>query len=636
MPKASTVEIAPTPATQSIAEEVENNELSEEDLSIAETKAKIEKDYTNKKGEYVSIRKGGFLGVLKGKIKSVVKSIQSKENEIQQKDKFIQGDAAINNYFMSNLIRLENSDLGESGDNSADSQNNELTLKKFASKVFKGSFKKSLLPNGYHGPFKRNIISDAAKSSLENAKKSKKNVDETTGDRVIVEMYYNQISKIKEETKGKDNEQKKEAIDIYAFSKVRSNKVAERKKQQIAMYKDLEGKGRVSTTFERVRSATGNAIGSAALKLVTFGLAKTKKHQDKRGFLSNVDFNLDLDTGSATMEKISSGSLLSNIDGPCSQINKIGAELNAKRAARKGNGMFSFFSTTAFVIDAFKKLAGIAKSFFSMSSLYLALLTTICPPIAVVSAILGTIAYYIGLAMNGMTVLKLLFSSLAQAMNDNPALFLELQGETIQSGLNVLEEGATVGSSIGFNSLRSDLTGQAARADLEGRYNINKTFENNRSIDAGEGAAELGSQKWWDDKGLLTADIAAGTVTPSVANVVAGISTQSTDKLDVTYNQDMKEHNRIGNNSGQASSTPAELKLIKKSYLATKEKAKKQSSKVSKLVSKTTKKEIIETNDNNLTAENQQKTKKIDRALNTYQNSGAKLITDLKNPLLER
>ena len=238
--------------------------------------------------------------------------------------------------------------------------------------------------------------------------------------------------------------------------------------------------------------------------------------------------------------------------------------------------------------------------------------------------------------MNGMTVLKLLFSSLAQAMNDNPALFLELQGETIQSGLNVLEEGATVGSSIGFNSLRSDLTGQAARADLEGRYNINKTFENNRSIDAGEGAAELGSQKWWDDKGLLTADIAAGTVTPSVANVVAGISTQSTDKLDVTYNQDMKEHNRIGNNSGQASSTPAELKLIKKSYLATKEKAKKQSSKVSKLVSKTTKKEIIETNDNNLTAENQQKTKKIDRALNTYQNSGAKLITDLKNPLLER
>ena len=104
-------------------------------------------------------------------------------------------------------------------------------------------------------------------------------------------MYYNQISKIKEETKGKDNEQKKEAIDIYAFSKVRSNKVAERKKQQITMYKDLEGKGRVSTTFERVRSATGNAIGSAALKLVTFGLAKTKKHQDEVFSMSLIWLN---------------------------------------------------------------------------------------------------------------------------------------------------------------------------------------------------------------------------------------------------------------------------------------------------------------------------------------------------------
>ena len=74
--------------------------------------------------------------------------------------------------------------------------------------------------------------------------KKAKNVDETTGDRVIVEMYYNQISKIKEETKVKIMIER--SYWYLRLRKVRSNKVAKRKKQQITMYKDLEGKGRAA------------------------------------------------------------------------------------------------------------------------------------------------------------------------------------------------------------------------------------------------------------------------------------------------------------------------------------------------------------------------------------------------------
>ena len=73
--------------------------------------------------------------------------------------------------------------------------------------------------------------------------------------------------------------------------------------------------------------------------------------------------------------------------------------------------------------------------------------------------------------------------------------------------------------------------------------------------------------------------------------------------------------------------------------MATKEKAAKQSSKVSKLISKTTKKEIIETNDSRLDTENQQKTKKVDKTLNIVQKTGREMINDLKwteNPMLNK
>jgi hypothetical protein len=643
MPGTEKEQIESSTPPQSAADDIASNVLTAEEEKEAKNKEgsgyiKKKKQsfdkYKNSKGDFSSKRYGGFLGVLRGRMNGVVKKTQKHENEIQQKDKFIQGDAAVNNYFLAGLKQIENSNKSELGkiEDLCDTM-------LFADQIYHGKFKKTILPEGIWGAFRQDIIFAAAKLSLNDARKSKKNVDETTGDRVIVEMYYNQISKIKEENKGKDLkekiEEKKEAIDLFTFSKVRQHKVAKREEEQMEMYNSLESQGRVTTLLQRVSSATRNGIKSAALKIVTFGLAKTKNHQDKRGFVSKYDFNLDVDSGLATKEQLASSSV--SIEGPISQINQIGAEFDAKRAARKGNGWFSFFSTTALVIDAFKKLCGIAKSFFSTTSLYFALLTSICPPLAVVSAILGTVAYYISLAMNGMSVLKLLFSSLAQILNDNPSLFLELQGETVQSGYNIVEEGASIGSSIGFNKLRADVTGQTARADLEGRYNMSKNLENNRSLAAGENAPELLSQKWVDDKALAVADIATSNVAPALINVGASVLTGSTDKLDATYNQSIDKNNRIGNNKGSATANSAESALIKKSYATTVEKAKDQSSKVSKLIFKTSKKEKVETNDSSLDSENQQKTKKVGSALKGFQSSGGKLISDLKwieNPML--
>ena len=643
MPKAAVIQEQTPDTSQSVAEEIENTALTEEETEQAKNKEgegyiKKKKQsfdtYKNSKGEYTSKRLGGFLGVLRGRMKGVVKKTQAYENEIQQKDKFIQGDAAVNNYFLGALKQIENSNKSE-GEQLEDT----VDAMYFTEQVYHGAFKRRILPEGIWGTFNKDVIYNAAKTSLVDARKSKKNVDETTGDRVIVEMYYNQIDKIKKDTRGTDNELKKEAIDVYTFGKVRQHKVAKREKEQQKMYSDLENQGRVSTMLQRVGSATRNAVRSVALKLVTFGLAKTKKHQDKRGFVSKIDFNLDLDTGAASKEEIASSSI--SFEGPISQINQIHSEFKAKRNARKGNSWFSFYSTTAIVIEKYKKIAGIAKSFFATTALYFALLAGVCPPLAAVSAVLGTIGYYIGLLMNSMSVLKLLFSSMAQIVNDNPALFLELQGETIQSTYNVLEEGASVGGSIGFNQLRANLTGQTERSDLEGLYNPVKTYQNSEILANPEtsGAPSTLSQKWVDDKALLFGDLGASNVAPAIANVGLSIGTSSTDKLDVSYNQDIDKNNRIGNNKGSASASGPELELIKKSYMATKEKAAKQSSKVSKLISKTTKKEIIETNDSRLDTENQQKTKKVDKTLNTVQKTGREMINDLKwteNPMLNK
>ena len=118
MPKAAAIQEQTPDTLQSVAEEIENTALTEEEEEQAKNKEgegyiKKKKQsfdtYKNSKGEYTSKRLGGFLGVLRGRMKGVVKKTQAYENEIQQKDKFIQGDAAVNNYFLGALKQIENS-----------------------------------------------------------------------------------------------------------------------------------------------------------------------------------------------------------------------------------------------------------------------------------------------------------------------------------------------------------------------------------------------------------------------------------------------------------------------------------------------------------------------------------------------
>ena len=131
---------------KSVAVDVETNDLTAEEEKQAKNKEgagyiKKKKQsfdkYKNSKGDFNSKRHGGFLGVLRGRMNGVVKKTQKHENEIQQKDKFIQGDAAVNNYFLAGLKQIENSNKSEN-----EKIEDRCEIMFFADEIYHGKFKK--------------------------------------------------------------------------------------------------------------------------------------------------------------------------------------------------------------------------------------------------------------------------------------------------------------------------------------------------------------------------------------------------------------------------------------------------------------------------------------------------------------
>lgn len=549
----------------------------EEDQSkddyINKQNEKIE-GYRNEDGELSSKRLGGFIGVMKDKMVDLVKGVQDDEGSIQQADNYIHGDAATNAFFADEIKKAKGMDLGAVNKVNA-----------HANEVFSGTFKNVVMPGGglQTGP-----IQSYKSSSLAAARASNERVKDSAGDRVIVEMYYNEVEKLKDEDN--TNESKEKVADLYKFAKARKFDVGKRRAEQKAVRNDLEKEGRISDTLTRTLEATKYAIGSAIFKTVTLGFGNIKKNRDKRGLVAKEDFTLDLETGDATQEKFQSKNGTFDFQSPIDQMKEIKGEFNSKMKKRIGMGAGGFFSALSLGLEAGKRFLGLIKGVFSTVALWATGLSLIpgAQVMAGVAAFCGTISYYIGLVMSGLTVIRGLLDGMAQTLNNNPALFSELSAETKKSALDVTTEGAAFGlGTVGAGALREKITGQDRMND-QALYDPTSTLANKNSLSGdGSGAPSTLSNEWFQDKsaqagGILVADIGMSATN---AGVTAGVG--SMDNSDMTHTQSVNKNRRIGKPGKKtAKADEKETALIMQAFETTKAKAKKSGAKLIPVVKK--------------------------------------------------
>ena len=560
-------ELVETPKTQEelSEEEFDENEAGRE-VYNKEQEEKVEK---YKKGDdYHSRMPGGFIGEMKGKLVDVVKDVQGNEGALQKADNFINGDAAVNTFFSNALAK-------------AKTEEDKQKLNTHADRVYKGAFKgrvmkdKQLLP----GPIQAHKT-----ASLAAAKMNKRRIQETAADKVIVEMYYNQLEKLKDGEHTPENNKK--AADIYKFAKARKFEVTKRKEKAVAEKEKLQEEERVNSMTMSIITSIGYGAAGAAFKIVTLGMGNMKKNLDKRGFNSKEDFTLDTDSEEATHEEFQSTAGIFDLQGPLAQMSDIKGEFDAKMAARKGMGtMGGLFSGLSLALEVGKRFLGFVKGIFSSLGIWSALLAGVAPPMAAVAAWCGTISYWIGIVMSSITVLRGLLNGVAQVMNDNPALFSELAGETKKSAVSTFTEGGSFAvGTVGINIAREQITGQD-KFDSEALIDPSKMLSNKISAsDAPELSRTLKMQDMSTQAGGI---LAANAVIGGAANAGLTNADQSMSNNNMKYNQTINKNRRIGKDGKKtASASAAETALIEESYETTKVKAIASGAKLIPLVKK--------------------------------------------------
>ena len=551
---AKTEELAEAPKTDDeLAEEdYEKNEI-EREIYNKDQETKVEAYKTG--DDYHSSMPGGFIGVMKGKLVDVVKDVQGTEGSLQQADNYINGDAAVNTFFANALSK-------------AKTEEEKQSLYTHANTVYRGTFKGKVMQENklQEGP-----INAYKKSSLAAAKLNKRRIQETAADRVIVEMYYNQLEKLKDGEHTPENNKK--AADIYKFAKARKFEVTKRRDKAVEEKDKLVEEERVNSMTWNIITSIGYGAAGAAFKIVTLGMGNMKKNLDKRGFNSQEDFTVDTDTEEATNEKFESNAGYFDLQGPLAQMESIAGEFNAKMAERKGMGtMGGLFSGLSLGLEVGKRFLGFVKGIFSSLGIWSALLAGVAPPMAAVAAWCGTISYWIGIVMSSITVLRGLLNGVAQVMNDNPALFSELAGETKKSAVNTFTEGGSFAvGTVGINIAREQITGQD-KFDSEALIDPTKMLSN--KLNPTEGPELSMNTKMQDMSTQAGGIIGANAVIGGAANAGLTNADKSMGNNNMKYNQTINKNRRIGKDGKKtARANAAETALIEESYETTKAKA---------------------------------------------------------------
>ncbi|MEO0535656.1 MAG: DUF4157 domain-containing protein [Cyanobacteria bacterium P01_A01_bin.123] len=535
----------------------------------------VAKDKTKKKE--LQKKHGSFRKAFKDKIKTINTNAQIAEGSIEQANNYIQGDASINAFFSQQFKKASSRKGSKGGITLAD-------VNAHASKVYSKKFKAEVMPDGKLDGQKLNAYKD---HSLYIARQSDKRVRETAADRLILEMYFNQVEKLAESKDDKKNK-KEDIASIYKYAKSRAYDVNKRLEAQKKERSKLEDEGRISTTFSRGLQATDYAIRGGIVKVLTGGLLAVRKNRAKTGWVSEKDYNLDLETGLAEIEYFSDRKKKYNIRTPLDQIKDILKEFNAKWSSRKGSGInkwTTFFSALSLGLEAGKKFIGMIKSVLLTLTLICSAISSLAPVTAPImgpiAAFLGTVTYWLGITQAGISALRIVLDGLAQLANNNPALFAELQGETRKSALNTGTELASLGGQVGLDFGTEAITNQDY-GNLDAKTNPVKTLENKVELNQGpplsldQKIGKYGLQSTSVIKDGALAGINAG-----------GTAIGSLDNNDMKFTQTVNKNRRIGKQKqGQTKATPEEMRFIKQSQRTTMNKAKKLGAKLVPSVSK--------------------------------------------------
>ena len=546
---------APTATDTATATETPVTEPDEDKARLAH--AKKQEDKVNKLRDEDGNLADGFVGKMKTKMVSIVKEVQDNEGSIQQKNNLIHGDAAVNTFFADEIAKAKEPE-------------DFIKTNVHADQVFNRGFKAKVMPNKQlqGGP-----IQSYKTSSLASAKSAKRDVEETAGDKVIVEMYYNELEKMS--TQPETDASKKKAESIFKFAKSRVFDVRQRKENLNKEVTKLDEEGRINSLIRRSSVAVGYAVGSALFKIITVGLGSFKPNLDKRGFNSSEDFSLDFDTETATNEKFDTGSF--ELQSPIGQMRQHYGELTSKMAARDGKGVGPFFSTLSLGLEIFKRFLGIIKGVLSSLAIWSGIIAAIpgAQVMATVAAFCGTIAYYIGLAMSSITTLRIMFDSIAQMANTNPALFSELAGETTKSAATLGIEGASYGLSVGYAEAR-DAVQDRDVFDKDALVDPSRMVGNLEELASGKDAPSALSDAWFQDKTTLAAGVVSDSIVTGggAAGLAAGKA--SVDNAEMKYGGAVNPNRKIGKDTSKsAEATTEESALIMQSYKTTRTKAKK-------------------------------------------------------------
>ena len=548
-------------------------DLNPEGLKETEKENNLKKNEDEVK-KLKETRSTDFFKYVKGEFKDVVKNVQLNEGIIQQANNYIHGDAAVNAFLYQEIEETDSS--------SPDTIKN---LDKYAKDLLSKDYAKIVMPNG---SLSKEKLSKYKVSSLKNARESQERVEETAGDRLIVEMYYNQLEKLQNENtesiflglgskdkKGSEKE-KDEAADIFKYGKDRAFDVEKRKEEQKKVRQQLENEGRISTTIERVGQAVKYAIYDAIIKTASVGFASVKKNRDKRGWTGKEDFKLDLETGKA--EKIDLQPTFKNGHFEVKSFLGKGrdaiAEFKQKRASRQEIEGGGYFSTLSLGLDVAKKFLGIAKGMCSAAAIWLVGLSLIpgLQPLAVVGAWASTFVYWLGVIMSGISVLRTLLDGVVQALNSNPTLFTELSSETKKSAMTTgIEMASFAAESVGSSMLRQQITGKEYFSE-KALYDPAATLDRNMElINATEGLSSVQKTE------SLVTQIGATGVTNVVLPTLSATATAaspSLDNLDMKFTPTVNQERKIGKDTKKsAQADDKEQELIAKSFKTTLAKA---------------------------------------------------------------
>lgn len=522
------------------------------------------------------------VGNYKSKLTDIVKEVQSSEVTLQQRDAQINGDAAVNAYF--------GDDKRLSGDQESLAAQGKKTLTEKYQKLV-------MTPD--KSRFKKSEIQLRKAQSLDSARASKTALQETANDRSVVEMFWNELEKKNEEySQEKDADKKKQlatdASKIYQFAFDRKVNTDERVLDAEFEKDQLDKEGRVAGILDGI--SIGTAVFGVMLNKLSMGFLDIRGHKDKRGFNSGTDYDLNLETGEAEQVDLMKGKV--SIGGNrevitiIQKVREVNAEFRGKMAKR--SGAFPWLSQVA---GTAKKYFDLLKSVVSAAALWFTGLAIGFPVFAVAASVMTGLSFYISLVNMGLTSLKVLFDSLAQLTNNNPNLFLELAGETVQSTVSLAGQGAGFfGNHAGLAAAKAASDGDASTSfDPAGMVDKSSKFDGDKVMEnlakpkkefimpevslKGVSAGSLGDSSFYAEKGIALGWNAADSATVGAGMAVDKVLPPEVHKGAAknarTYDKSVDEARRFQPLAGETQEKEGdeESRYIRDSYETTKLKA---------------------------------------------------------------